>query len=157
MNNEIVNLKECGITKNDIVGFLNNRLYSDVESYVVTATDKPNVFKAAALEREFKPEFDGLCCKNNSEQSEAPLKITGEWEEIEFRRGKYGKWVVDSIGVFGEEVANKLELKEGTTLLKLGEDKYTIAFLTKSGKLKKKWVTFGVMSKECRCFHDYNF
>ena len=128
--NNINNISEFGIESANILGFLNEFLYTDVHSWVLVKNgDK---FIAYEVERDFKPEFDGYYCINNSDQRSAPLSLTGYCFEVKQRKDEtWGHWVLDCW--CGEPLK------------------------TATGRSKKRWIGLGKIFDYSAKFHDYNF
>ena len=131
MNNiNIINLSEMGLEGANLVGFLNEALYTDCHSWLLVKDG--NKYIAYEVEREFTPKFDGYYCYNNSDQRYAPLSLTGYSFEVKQRKDEtWGRWIVDTW--IGEPLK------------------------TPTGKTKKKWIGLGKLHNYCAKFHDYNF
>lgn len=130
ININIINLSEMGLEGANLVGFLNEALYTDCHSWLLVKDGNKHI--AYEVEREFTPKFDGYYCYNNSDQRKAPLSLTGYSFEVKQRKDEtWGHWIVDTW--IGEPLK------------------------TATGKTKKKWIGLGKLHDYCAKFHDYNF
>ena len=148
--------------------YINKRIYTDVESYLVTEIDEVNgTAMVVEVEKRIKPKmipggFAAHCPDLNREFAEAEPVIRKGAKPFQIKRNKDGIW-----GFKHEVVALALPVK-GMKEEWLGskkndpnaEIKGDYIFLyetTKTGKRKTTFEKLGPLSDTCGYFYDYNF
>lgn len=144
------------------VGYLNERLYTDVKSYKVMTDGKK--YYAVNVKKEVgdtKPEMHvgGFCahCSNISEVwSDPTCKIVEEGElfEIELKRGYWGCKDFDARRYPHGIILSVGEDQE----IEHGEEFDIVYQLTPTGRRKTVFTKIAKeIEQECRYYYDYNF
>ena len=152
--------------------FINEKLYSDVNSYRVFDIDeKAGTAMAIEVERDFKPEWIpggfSAYCKNIDEQRFAPIKDKKGAKPFAITRNKNGVWGIKQKDLqlcwfkkaFTEEGLQK-QLALGNTVIEKdenGEELVCIYRMTKSGKIGTSFRKLGKLEDTCKAYYDYNF
>lgn len=155
------------------IGYINNRLYTDIESYEVFEENGKmmavEVEKVQACDPEFiSGGFVAHCVNMEDVWGGAETKEIGTPFQISQNRqgvwGYKGRDVI--ISLHGFETAEKAKAAhnaddEGSDCevfqQKDGTWSVTMYALTKTGKAKQKFFKLGHIEKECRYFYDYNY
>jgi len=148
--------------------FINKRIYTDVQSWMVTEIDEvKGTAMAIAVEKRITPKmvpggFVGHCPDLDREFSEAKPVIADGATAFRITRNKEGIW-----GVKHEVVALALpvegckaewiESKRNAPDAEIVDGYIWLYEMTKGGKRKTTFEKLGTLSDTCGYFYDYNF
>ena len=148
--------------------YINKRVGTDVESYLVTEIDEVNgTAMAVEVEKRIKPKmipggFAANCPNLEQEFSEAEPVVKDGAKPFQIKRNKEGIWgfkhevVALALPVAGCK-ADWVESKRNAPDA-LVEGNYIYLFeMTKGGKRKTTFEKLGILSNTCCYFYDYNF
>lgn len=152
--------------------FINEKFYSDVNSYRVFDIDeKAGTAMAIEVKRDFKPEFvaGGFCaiCTNIIEQHHAPIKDVDGAKAFAITRNKDGVWGIkhkDLLYCWSKDSITEDGLKKqmalGNTFIEKdsdGREWICVYRMTKSGKIGQTFRKLGKLEDDCKAYYDYNF
>ena len=148
--------------------YINKRIYTDVESYLVTEIDEvKGTAMAIEVEKRIKPKmipggFAARCPDLNREFAEADPVIRKGAKPFQIKRNKDGIWgfrtevialALPVAGCKAEWIKSKRNAPDA-----LIEGDYIYLFeMTKGGKRKTTFKKLGTLSDTCGYFYDYNF
>ena len=148
--------------------YINKRIYTDVESYLVTEIDEVNgTAMAVEVEKRIKPKmipggFAAHCPDLNREFAEAEPVIREGAKTFQIKRNKDGIWgfkhavVALALPIKGMK-EEWLESKKNDPAAEIKGDYIYLYEMTKSGKRKTTFEKLGTLSDICGYFYDYNF
>lgn len=148
--------------------YFNKMLYTDVESWKVLSINRHAktclVQPCRRIPKDLEFAEDGTCLNNHSAYIGSDIECFGEKILLEYRKGKWGRWMwcgwTAKIDEVDWDVANSPEYREKYFVC-VNKDTGIVQFQekTKGGKPKKGWSVFcgGKMSNHCNYFYDYNF
>ena len=149
--------------------YINRRIYTDVESWLVTDIDETKgTATATPVEKNIRPKlipggFFGHCPNLSDEFRAAEPVVAGEsFPIIRNKRGDWGYWR-DNVVAYGKVNAFASawveEMKKTPEKIEITADGNLFVYeLTKTGKRKRKFEVLGnTISAECAYFYDYNF
>ena len=148
--------------------YINKRIYTDVESYLVTEIDEVNgTAMAVEVEKRIKPKmipggFAAHCPDLNREFAEAEPVIREGAKTFQIKRNKDGIWgfkhavVALALPIKGMK-EEWLESKKNDPAAEIKGDYIYLYEMTKSGKRKTTFEKLGTLSDTCGYFYDYNF
>ena len=148
--------------------YINKRIYTDVESYLVTEIDEVNgTAMAVEVEKRIKPKmissgFAAHCPDLNREFAEAEPVIREGAKPFQIKRNKDGIWgfkhavVALALPIKGMK-EEWLESKKNDPAAEIKGDYIYLYEMTKSGKRKTTFEKLGTLSDTCGYFYDYNF
>ena len=148
--------------------YINKRIYTDVESYLVTDIDEvKGTAMAIEVEKRITPKmmpgsFAANCPNLEQEFSEAEPVIKDGAKPFQIKRNKDGIWgfkhevvalALPVAGCKSEWIESKRHASDA-----LIEGDYIYLFeMTKGGKRKTTFEKLGTLSDTCGYFYDYNF
>ena len=146
--------------------YINKRIYTDVESYLITEIDEvKGTAMAIEVEKQIRPKmipggFAAHCPDLDREFAEAEPVIRKGAKAFQIKRNKDGIWGFKREIFFAHRVTSFTE--EGKQqLLATGweiKGEFFVKYeLTKSGKRKTTFEKLGTLSDTCGYFYDYNF
>ena len=148
--------------------YINKRIYTDVESYLVTEIDEvKGTAMAVEVEKRIKPKmipgsFAANCPDLEQEFSEAEPVVKDGAKPFPITRNKDGIWgfkhevVALALPVKGME-KEWLESQKNDPNAEIKGEYIYLYETTKSGKRKVKFEKLGTLSDYCGYFYDYNF
>ncbi len=148
--------------------YINKRIYSDVESYLITEIDEVNgTAMAVEVEKRIKPKmipggFAAHCPDLNREFAEAEPVIREGAKPFQIKRNKDDIWgfkhavVALALPIKGMK-EEWLESKKNDPAAEIKGDYIYLYEMTKSGKRKATFEKLGTLSDTCGYFYDYNF
>jgi hypothetical protein len=148
--------------------YINKRIYTDVESYLVTEIDEiRGTAMAIEVEKRITPKmipggFAAHCPNLNREFAEAEPVIKDGAKAFPIKRNKYGIWgfkhevVALALPVAGMK-QDWLESKKNDPAAEIHGEYIWLYEMTKSGKRKTTFEKLGTLSDTCGYFYDYNF
>lgn len=148
--------------------YINKRIYTDVESDLVTEIDEvKGTAMAVAVEKRIKPKmipggFAAHCPYLNREFAEAEPVIRKGAKPFQIKRNKDGIWgfkhevVALALPVKGMK-EEWLESKKDDPNAEIKGDYIFLYETTKNGKRKTTFEKLGTLSDTCGYFYDYNF
>ena len=148
--------------------YINKRIYTDVESYLVTNIDEVNgTAVAVEVEKRIKPKmipgsFAANCPNLEQEFSDAEPVIKDGAKPFPITRNKDGIWgfkhevVALALPVKGMK-EEWLESKRNAPDALIEGDYIYLFEMTKGGKRKTTFEKLGTLSDSCGYFYDYNF
>ena len=148
--------------------YINKRIYTDIESYLVTEIDEVNgTAMAIEVEKRIKPKmihsgFAAYCPDLDREFAEAEPVIRKGAKAFPIKRNKDGIWgfkrevVALALPVKGMK-EEWLESKKDDPAAEIKGDYIYLYEMTKSGKRKTTFEKLGTLSDTCGYFYDYNF
>ena len=167
--------------RNGHIGYINNRLYTDIKSYeVFKEGDKlfaVQIEKIQACKPEYVPGGFACHCTNQDEVwSGGETKEVGEPFALEKKHGVYGR-TVDNANIpqifrteaEAEEAKRRADASAKDREFEIhpiySEDGHDVRWfslvgypLTKTGRRQRRFIRLGEkIEKECKYFYDYNF
>lgn len=148
--------------------YINKRIYTDVESYLVTGIDEvKGTAMAIEVEKRIKPKmipggFAAHCPDLHREFAEAEPVIRKGAKPFQIKRNKDGIWgfkhevVALALPVDGM-TEEWLESKKDDPNAEIKGDYIFLYETTKTGKRKTTFEKLGTLSDTCEYFYDYNF
>lgn len=148
--------------------YLNKRIYTDVESYLVTEIDEiKGTAMAIEVEKKITPKmipggFAAHCPDLNREFAAAEPTICKGAKAFPIIRNKDGIWgfwhevVALALPVAGM-TAEWLESQKNNPAAEIKGNYIWLYDMTKSGKRKRAFEKLGRLSDTCGYFYDYNF
>ena len=148
--------------------YINKRIYTDVESYLVTGIDEvKGTAMAIEVEKRIKPKmipggFAAHCPDLQREFAEAEPVIRKGAKPFQIKRNKDGIWgfkhevVALALPVAGV-TEEWLESKKDDPNAEIKGDYIFLYETTKTGKRKTIFEKLGTLSDTCGYFYDYNF
>ena len=155
------------------LGFINERLYSDVKSWEVFEEDGkvfavPVRKEVGDVEPDFHPGgFIGFVSNQAEVWRNGVVVRDGEPFEVTLRNGVYGYTTkvvenfrsddehLDYVTKMLEEKGYKFEIRKHPIHAELFN---VVAWRpTKTGKIRRRWIKLGELEKHCDWFYDYNF
>lgn len=148
--------------------YINKRIYTDVESYLVTGIDEvKGTAMAIEVEKRIKPKmipggFAAHCPDLQREFAEAEPVIRKGAKPFQIKRNKDGIWgfkhavVALALPVAGM-TEEWLESKKDDPNAEIKGDYIFLYETTKTGKRKTTFEKLGTLSDTCEYFYDYNF
>ena len=148
--------------------YINKRIYTDVESYLVTEIDEVNgTAMAVEVEKRIKPKmipggFAAHCPDLHREFAEAEPVIRKGAKPFQIKRNKDGIWgfkhavVALALPIKGMK-EEWLESKKDDPNAEIKGDYIFLYETTKTGKRKTTFEKLGTLSDTCGYFYDYNF
>ena len=148
--------------------YINKRIYTDVESYLVTEIDEVNgTAMAIEVEKRIKPKmipgsFAANCPNLEQEFDAAQPVVKDGAKAFPIKRNKDGIWgfkhevVALALPVKGMK-EEWLESKKNDPAAEIKGDYIFLYETTKTGKRKVKFEKLGTLSDYCGYFYDYNF
>lgn len=148
--------------------YINKRIYTDVESYLVTGIDEvKGTAMAIEVEKRIKPKmipggFAAHCPDLQREFAEAEPVIRKGAKPFQIKRNKDGIWgfkhevVALALPVAGV-TEEWLESKKDDPNAEIKGDYIFLYETTKTGKRKTIFEKLGTLSDTCEYFYDYNF
>ena len=148
--------------------YINKRIYTDVESYLVTEIDEvKGTAMAVAVEKRIKPKmipggFAAHCPDLNREFAEAEPVIREGAKTFQIKRNKDGIWgfkhavVALALPIKGMK-EEWLESKKNDPNAEIKGAYIFLYETTKTGKRKTTFEKLGTLSDTCGYFYDYNF
>jgi len=148
--------------------YINRRIYTDVESWLVTDIDEAKgTATAVEVKKEIKPTFIpggffGHCPNLPEEFRNAEPVVVGEpFPIIRNKKGEWGFWrdVVIAYGNVNAFTPEWVEnMKKTPEKFDIDSDGNLFVYeLTKGGKRKRKFDVLGKISEHCGYFYDFNF
>ena len=146
--------------------FINKRIYTDIESWLVTEIDEARgTAMATPVEKIIRPKmvpggFAGHCPDLDREFDAAEPVIAGK--PFPIRRNKDGIWgfrhEVISLALPVEGCkAEWIESKRNAPDAEIADGYIWLYEMTKGGKRKTTFEKLGVLSDTCAYFYDHNF
>lgn len=148
--------------------YINRRIYTDVESWLVTDIDEvKGTATAVEVKKEIKPTFIpggffGHCPNLSEEFKNAEPVVSGTpFEIVRNKKGDWGYWR-DNVIAYGKVNAFASawveEMKKTPEKVEITADGNLFVYeLTKTGKRKRKFEVLGQLSDYCGYFYDFNF
>lgn len=148
--------------------YINKRIYTDVESYLVIGIDEvKGTAMAIEVEKRIKPKmipggFAAHCPDLQREFAEAEPVIRKGAKPFQIKRNKDGIWgfkhevVALALPVSGM-TEEWLESKKDDPNAEIKGDYIFLYETTKTGKRKTTFEKLGTLSDTCEYFYDYNF
>lgn len=148
--------------------YINKRIYTDVESYLVIGIDEvKGTAMAIEVEKRIKPKmipggFAAHCPDLQREFAEAEPVIRKGAKPFQIKRNKDGIWgfkhevVALALPVAGM-TEEWLESKKDDPNAEIKGDYIFLYETTKTGKRKTTFEKLGTLSDTCEYFYDYNF
>ena len=148
--------------------YINKRIYTDVESYLVTEINEAKgTAMAIEVEKRITPKmipgsFAANCPNLDQEFAEAEPEICKGAKPFQIKRNKDGIWgfkhevVALALPVAGCK-AEWIESKRNAPDALIEGDYIYLYETTKSGKRKTTFEKLGTLSDTCGYFYDYNF
>lgn len=146
--------------------FINKRIYTDIESWMVTEIDEARgTAMATPVKKIIRPKmvpggFAGHCPDLDREFDAAELVIVGK--PFPIRRNKDGIWgfrhEVISLALPVEGCkAEWIESKRNAPDAEIADGYIWLYEMSKGGKRKTTFEKLGVLSDTCAYFYDHNF
>ena len=148
--------------------YINKRIYTDIESYLVTEIDEiKGTAMAIEVEKRITPKmipgsFAANCPDLDREFAEAEPVICKGAKAFPIKRNKDGIWgfrtevIALALPVKGMK-EEWLESKKNVPAAEIKGDYIFLYETTKTGKRKVKFEKLGTLSDYCAYFYDYNF
>ena len=148
--------------------YINKRIYTDVESYLVTDIDEiKGTAMAVEVEKQIKPKmipgsFAANCSDLEQEFNAAPPVVKDGAKPFQITRNKDGIWgfrtevIALALPVAGCK-AEWIESKRNAPDALIEGDYIYLFEMTKGGKRKTTFKKLGTLSDTCGYFYDYNF
>lgn len=146
--------------------YINKKLYTDVESYLVTDIDEvKGTAMAVEVEKRITPKtvpgsFAGHCLDLDRAFDAAEPVIKEGANPFKITRNKDGVWGFKCEVFYAHHVACFTEDGKQQMIAtgwEIKGDLFIKYELTKAGKHKTTFEKLGVLSDTCRYFYDYNF
>lgn len=157
--------------RNNHLGYINHRIYTDVESYEVFTENGKTFAVRVKKVQATKPQFtNGFFPVTNLEDVWGGEETQEIGTPFEIKQRKDGVW-----GYTHEDCTPAFYCKDSEALTKqatdwqnsVGSSVKVIAnydelycyavLLTKTGRVKTHFHKLGMLAKECRYYYDYNF
>ena len=148
--------------------YINKRIYTDVESYLVTEINEAKgTAMAIEVEKRITPKmipgsFAANCPDLEQEFNAAPPVVKDGAKPFQIKRNKDGIWgfkhevVALALPVKGMK-EEWLESKKDDPNAEIKGDYIFLYETTKTGKRKTTFEKLGTLSDTCGYFYDYNF
>ena len=148
--------------------YINKRIYTDVESYLVTDIDEiKGTAMAIEVEKRITPKmipgsFAANCPNLDQEFDAAQPVVKDGAKAFQIKRNKDGIWgFKHEVGALALPVKGMkeewLESKKDDPNAEIKGDYIFIYETTKTGKRKTTFEKLGTLSDTCGYFYDYNF
>ena len=148
--------------------YINKRIYTDIDSYLVTEIDEvKGTAMAIEVEKRITPKtipggFAAHCPDLDREFAAAEPVVRAGAKAFPIVRNKDGVWgykhVVVSLALPVKAMTDEwLESQKNNPAAEIKGDYIYLYELTKTGKRKVKFEKLGTLSNYCGYFYDYNF
>jgi hypothetical protein len=148
--------------------YINKRIYTDIDSYLVTEIDEvKGTAMAIEVEKRITPKmipggFAAHCPDLDREFAAAEPVVRAGAKAFQIVRNKDGVWgykhEVVSLALPVKAMTDEwLESQKNNPAAEIKGDYIYLYELTKTGKRKVKFEKLGTLSEYCAYFYDYNF
>lgn len=148
--------------------YLNKRIYTDIESYLVTEIDEvKGTAMAIQVEKRITPEmipsgFTAHCPNLDREFAAIEPTIKDGAKAFRIKRDKNGIWgyqrrIISLALPVSSLTPEWIENKKNDPAAEIIGDYIYLYELTKTGKYKTTFEKLGTLSNYCGYFYDYNF